>query len=281
MPQPPLIPYTELPLDGLDAERVEALWVFVASGPDLQRVLPDGRTDIVVRFHLEADHDTISRPRLVIAGPTLDVRGVPAQAGTGLLGLRFKLGWAGACLGISPKLLRDRELLHDEADALLPLHADRLKRCRSLIELKQMLVSTARELLQQARTTPGQVLAAEAVRLLRSAPQRPDLKLLCRQLGVSERALRREVLEAVGVPLRSLASIVRFHRAMMLMREPGARPSEVAAEAGYSDQAHMNREFRRYGGFTPAVPMEASLIGRSTPPGGAGRNVQDRWDPRH
>lgn len=275
MPQPPLIPYTELPLDGLDAGRVEALWIFVANGPDLQRVLPDGRTDIVVRFHLEDDHQSISRPRIVIAGPTLHARDVPAQARTGLMGLRFMLGWAGACLGVSPKLLRDRELLHEEADALLPQHAEPLKRCRSLAELKRTLVSTAHELLQASRITPGQLLAVEAVRLLRSAPERPDLKLLCRQLGVSERALRREVLEAVGVPLRSLASIVRFHRAMMLMREPGARPSGVAAEAGYSDQAHMNREFRRYGRFTPAVPMQVPLIGRSTPPGAAGRNVQD------
>lgn len=276
MPKPPLIPYSELPLDGLDAERVEALWLFVASGPDLQRVLPDGRTDIVARFHLEDDLQSISRVRLVIAGPTLHVREVPARAGTGLMGLRFKLGWASACLGVSPKLLRDRELLHEEADALLPQHADQLKRCRSLSELKRTLVSTAHELLQASRITPGQLLAAEAVRLLRSAPERPDLKLLCRQLGVSERALRREVLQAVGVPLRSLASIVRFHRAMMLMREPGARPSVVAAEAGYSDQAHMNREFRRYGRFTPAVPMQVPLIGRSAPPSGAGRNVQDR-----
>lgn len=280
MPQPPLIPYTELPLDGLDAGRVEALWIFVASGPDLQRVLPDGRTDIVVRFHLEDDGESLSRPRVVIAGPTLHARDVPAQAGTGLMGVRFTLGWAGACLGISPKLLRDRELLHEDADALLPAHAERLKRCRSLTELKRLLVATAQELLQAARTTPGQLLAVEAVRLLRSAPARPDLKLLCRQLGVSERALRREVNEAVGVPLRSLASIVRFHRAMMLMREPGARPSVVAAEAGYSDQAHMNREFQRYGRFTPAVPMQVPLIGRSTPPSGAGRNIQDRYDPR-
>lgn len=280
MHQPPLIPYTELPLDGLDAGRVEALWIFVASGPALQRVLPDGRTDIVARFQLEDDGETISRPRVVIAGPTLDVRDVPAQTGTGLMGLRFMLGWASACLGISPKLLRNRELLHAEADALVPAHAERLKQCRSLSELKRTLVSTGQALLQAARITPGQLLAVEAVRLLRRAPERPDLKLLCRQLGVSERALRREVIEAVGVPLRSLASIVRFHRAMMLMREPGARPSVVAAEAGYSDQAHMNREFQRYGRFTPAVPMQVPLIGRSTPPSAAGRNVQDRRDPR-
>ncbi len=280
MPQPPLIPYTELPLDGLDAERVEALWIFVAGSPDTQRVLPDGRTDIVVRFHLDDDGETLSRARIVITGPTLDVRDVPAQAGTGLMGLRFKLGWASACLGVSPKLLRDRELLHEEAESLIPAHAEQLKRCRSLTELKRTLVSTGQALLQGARSTPGQRLAVEAVQLLRSASERPDIKQLCRQLGVSERALRREVLEAVGVPLRSLASIVRFHRAMMLMREPGARPIAVAAEAGYSDQAHMNREFQRYGRFTPAVPMQVPRIGRSAPTRAAGRNVQDGEDPR-
>ncbi|HEY0817573.1 MAG TPA: AraC family transcriptional regulator [Rhizobacter sp.] len=276
MPQPPLIPYTELPLDGLDAGRVEALWVFVAGSPGLQRVLPDGRTDIVLRFHLEDDGETVSRPRLVIAGPTLHVRDVPAQARTGLMGLRFTLGWAGACLGISPKHLRDRELLHEEARVLLPELARRLTHCGSFEALRHAIVSTGQSLLAAARVTPGQLLAVEAVRQLRRAHERPDLKRLCRDLGVSERALRREVIEAVGVPLRSIASIVRFHRAMLLMREPGAKPSAVAAEAGYSDQAHMNREFRRYGGFTPAVPLDLPLIGRGTPLTHAGRNVQDR-----
>jgi AraC-like DNA-binding protein len=37
----------------------------------------------------------------------------------------------------------------------------------------------------------------------------------------------------------------------LLTAQPCLTLAEAALEGGYSDQAHMTREFRRYGGFTP------------------------------
>lgn len=257
MPSP--VPYTELPLDGLDAERIEAFWLYIAEGPAAQKVLPDGRASLLVRFRVDADGETISNPRIIVAGPTLAVHELPMVDGTGSLGVRFRLGWAGACLGVSPRALRDHVLVQDRAEALAAVveHAATLKSVPTLSALKTALIEVTQALTSRAVVSDGQLLAVRAVHLLHQSHGRPDLKLLCQQLGVPERRLRHEVLEAVGVPLRSLASIARFHRAVGLLRLPGATLGEVAFDAGYSDQAHMNREFRRLGGFTPTTPEAA------------------------
>ncbi|MBA3300432.1 MAG: helix-turn-helix transcriptional regulator [Thermoleophilaceae bacterium] len=49
---------------------------------------------------------------------------------------------------------------------------------------------------------------------------------------------------------KQIAGILRFDRASRMLRG-GAAPADVAFDCGYSDQAHLTREFRRYAGRTP------------------------------
>ena len=254
--------YTEFPLSelGLDPQRIDALWLFLADGPGLQRVLPDGHVDVMVRFRRSAPGDTISNPRIIVAGPTLETRDVPAQAHTGAMGIRFKRGWGGVCLGLACHALRDRVLLNEEAEAVIAQHVAAIQSACTQGDLKSTLVEIAKTLTVNAQPSEGQRLVFDAIRLLEGANERLDVKRLCQQLGVAERTLRREVLSAVGVPLRSLAVLTRFHRAVALLRDTDTALDETALHAGYSDQSHMNREFRRLGGFTPGKPMDVPLL---------------------
>lgn len=68
------------------------------------------------------------------------------------------------------------------------------------------------------------------------------------------------MVEAAGYPLRTLSGVLRFQRAMELLDTGVGTLSDVAMAAGYADQAHMTREFRRFGGFTPAAPAPAPLV---------------------
>ena len=264
-PEPPFhapVLYTEFPLTelGLNPQRIDALWLFLADGPGLQRVLPDGHADVMVRFRRSTQGDTISNLRIVIAGPTLDTRDVPAHAQTGAMGIRFKRGWGGVCLGLVCHGLRDRVLQNNEAEAVVARHVAAIKRARTHGELKSTLVEVAKALTASAQPNEGQRLAIDAIQLIERTNARLDVKSLCRELGVAERTLRREVLAAVGLPLRSLAVLTRFHRAVALLRDTDTALDETALQAGYSDQSHMNREFRRLGGFTPGKPMDVPLL---------------------
>ncbi|WP_211368369.1 AraC family transcriptional regulator [Pseudoxanthomonas gei] len=71
-------------------------------------------------------------------------------------------------------------------------------------------------------------------------------------LGVSERHLRRVFRQAVGVSPKTFAKLTRFHHALAAARNGGgAGWADIAASAGYYDQAHLIAEFRAIAGATP------------------------------
>ncbi len=77
-----------------------------------------------------------------------------------------------------------------------------------------------------------------------------------RIVAMSERNLRRHIEKSVGLSVRALVSVLRFQRTLRLLSSNGGEALsliQAALEGGYADQAHMTREFRRHGGFTPGA----------------------------
>lgn len=108
-------------------------------------------------------------------------------------------------------------------------------------------------------------LVAEATRRLVAPGAPPRVADVAAALGVSERQLARRVIARVGRPPRELLSLARFERAVGLIRA-GVELTEVAILAGYADQPHMNREFRRFAGAPPGrVRAQGGATGTRAP----------------
>ncbi|NUP68239.1 MAG: AraC family transcriptional regulator [Nonomuraea sp.] len=73
---------------------------------------------------------------------------------------------------------------------------------------------------------------------------------LAESLGWSHRHLVARFQDQIGLAPKTAARVIRFGRASRLLRS-GRPIAAVAAECGFYDQAHMNREFRVLGGTTP------------------------------
>ncbi|TDC07012.1 AraC family transcriptional regulator [Nonomuraea longispora] len=73
---------------------------------------------------------------------------------------------------------------------------------------------------------------------------------LAESLGWSHRHLVARFHDQIGLTPKTAARVIRFGRAARLLRS-GCSIAQVAAECGFYDQAHMNREFRVLGGTTP------------------------------
>ncbi len=142
------------------------------------------------------------------------------------------------------------------ADACSPLVVEGL--------MLEMLGETARHGGRRAEPPPpwlGRVLDC-----LREDFARPwTLAALARETGVEaaelSRAFRRHRGETVGEHLRRLRVAFVYER---LTAEPEAPLAGIAAEAGFADQSHLTRVFRRLAGTTPGA-VQAALRRRDTP----------------
>lgn len=92
---------------------------------------------------------------------------------------------------------------------------------------------------------------------------------LAREVGLSPRHLGTLFRNEVGRSPKTVAVLMRFENARALITENVRRDgrgglARVAVEAGYSDQAHLNREFVHFTGMSPGAWLAEEF-----------RNIQD------
>jgi AraC-like DNA-binding protein len=198
-------------------------------------VLPDACVDIVSVDGL-----------LLVAGPTTGPVTSHVPAGATVLGVRFKIGAAGAALGLPASELLDTTIPLTDLWGRDAAHIG--ERIADAPTPALQLTALANELRTRAdATTPDPLVRAVA-----GAPRTP-VQRLAATLGITDRQLRRRFATAVGYGPKTLQRILRFQRFLALASRDTAPPdlAQLAFEAGYADQAHLTREARRLAGHTP------------------------------
>lgn len=191
----------------------------------------------------------------MVAGPATAATEAHPTPGLGRCGVRFRIGSAGAALGL-PAI----ELL----DLGVPL-AELWGRAGRRLEERVAAAPTTGDALavltrgMAERLPPAgggdPLVRGAVVALLRDGA---SLRDAAREVALGERQLRRRFEHAVGYGPATLVRIQRFQSFLALAeQQPGAPLSRLAAEAGYADQAHLTRECRRLSGLSPAALLAA------------------------
>lgn len=77
---------------------------------------------------------------------------------------------------------------------------------------------------------------------------------VARGLSASTRQVQRRVRALTGTSPGRLAALARFQKVRdAIWANPSISLAQLACDAGYADQPHMTREFRRFAGRTPAA----------------------------
>jgi AraC-like DNA-binding protein len=207
-------------MDFVYAERpapagLACLWTRTVSAETVQRVVPDGCTDLMW---------TPATGSLFVAGPDTAAQLAVVAPGT-LYGVRLPPGAFPSVFGVPAHAVRDLRVPLSSLlpDVRLTSFSDMVAFCASRVVVDPALAATAS--------------------LLRSS----DVATAAWEIGLSSRQLRRRCLDAFGYPPKVLQRVLRFDFAMRLAWR--GRPfASIAAEAGYADQAHLAREVRSLGG---------------------------------
>jgi AraC-like DNA-binding protein len=89
-----------------------------------------------------------------------------------------------------------------------------------------------------------------------------SIAALAEEMGCSRKHLAVQFREHVGLSPGAVAGLLRFRHALDLIDAAPAKWTDIALAAGYYDQAHFNRDFRRLTGRTPGDYLAARLQGQ-------------------
>lgn len=223
---------------------VDRFWHGVVSASSPFRhfsIVPDGCIDVV--YEQLGPH-----VRCLVFGTASHLQRFQFTPDAQYVGIRFRPGMGRHFLDLHPRELTDQ---HVELPAFLGVRPDELAEETGFLAQTELLTHRLRTTLHRFDITPTPL-----DRALHSVQQNREtwrVDVLSELTGRSARQIERAMMAHIGLPPKLLLRILRVQSAIAaIQRAPLRSLVDLAATLGYSDQAHMSRDFRLLTGSTPA-----------------------------
>ena len=209
------------------------------------QVFPSGC--VVLRFNITDNHaePILYGPSLRANAKSIFTRGISA------FGVALQLERAQSLIHCDISEILDQRIELDEvwSDRLTEL-CDRLGQSHDFDSRVAILSTFLRLRLRSHRSVPSPHADFQSA-IGRLARGERTLEIT-REIGVSDRTLRRHFNQNVGLAPKQIERVIRVQATMRALAEhPKLRQSELALSAGFSDQSHFTREFKRMLGMNP------------------------------
>lgn len=223
--------------------------------------LPTGCADLVVpltqdhlhRYNGLADATGQHHAGGLLQGPQQQATLRDTAGALAVVGAHFRPGGLAAFFEAPADAFTDRRIALDDIwPGFGPGLREQLHGARGLAAPAQRLAALEAALCRRLRPRPMTALTDPMVQwaLLRLAGGQVAVGQVQRDSGCSPAHFIARYRAACGLTPKRHAALMRFNG--VLQRRPQASGWAVAAaDAGYADQAHLVREFRRFAGFTP------------------------------
>ena len=225
---------------GVLARYVGQYWLSLNNKSPVYAALPDGCVDLVLEV-------TANSHRSWIYGSTTRPTAMPCRTGIHYLGIRFHPGQSRHFISAAAQEITDgREDLRTLMRFPTERVAEHIATEALFDELDEILVETLR------RASPVESYIDGVVQHIDAHHGDTRIDDVAVRFGKSRRQMERVFLQTVGVPLKFFCMVSRLRHAADLIVRPASRSlTDIAHDAGYSDQAHMTRDFTRLAGVSP------------------------------
>jgi AraC-like DNA-binding protein len=204
------------------------------------QVFPSGC--VVLRFNIST-----ASVQPILYGPSLrpDMKSVFVRRASAF-GVALRIEGARALIGCDIAELADRRI-----DLGLVWRLDELCEKLWLASHFDLRVEVLADFLRR-RLCPQYAPHPDLVRAIANLQTRAGRETLTRDTGANSRTLRRHFERNVGLSPKQLERVMRVQASLgLLARTPDLNCAHVALEAGFSDQPHFNREFKRLLDMSP------------------------------
>ncbi len=229
------------------------------TGHKRERLLPNGSFALIVnlsedrirRFAHDADPIGIDVPGTLVSGAHAGYYVRDTSTPRTVLGVHFRPGGAAPLLGLPAGLLAGCHVgLEDIWGRPARVLRDRLIEAASP-EARFGLIERA---LLARLDRPGRhhPAVSYALRKLSAAPALARIAEVRAETGYGAKRFIQLFQDAVGLTPKLYCRVQRFQAVIdRLARGEAVEWAAVAADGGYCDQSHLNREFRAFAGMTP------------------------------
>jgi len=236
---------------------VDHVWTYNgASSNRRKRVFPNGRVELLLNFgapyRIVEGGDTELRWRAWISGLQVGPMVVEQPMHQHVLGVRLRP--AGARALIARPMREVTGLSIDLADVVGPAAGELVERCLAATSVAQRFRIVANWVGRCFLSEQGADEAVGwAVTQLDASGGTVAIAALREHTGLSKARLVQGFRDEVGLAPKLYGRVVRFHQTLGLLQRAAvaARLTDVALDARFCDQPHMNAEFRVLGGLTP------------------------------
>lgn len=258
------MPYIEFPPRPDLAHIVKCVWNYEAANDETsarpERIVPDGNPELVVHYgepfaEITPEHGKRLQPRVFLMGQITSPLTLDASQGmAGVLGVRFHPNGARALIGAAMDEVTNRRIsMSDVAPRAADTVLDQIARATSAGARADIIQHFVADLTAHHQRFQDTAVGHWTARL---AHARGILTIteLARDASLSTRQLERRFLSQVGIAPRDYANIIRFRSVFDILTASGRTDwAKLAADAGYYDQSHLNRDFRRFLGCSPTA----------------------------
>ena len=150
---------------------------------------------------------------------------------------------------------------HEFHDSIIPVEDVFDKKVTTLQEslfeqnnqIRAELLNSFFKSLIVSKTTSNQFLIDHSLSFIVASKGHFTIKQLVEHTGYTERHLERKFKECIGLNPKKFGNVVRLHHFLKLLKDKpqNTNLTTICYDAGFSDQSHLIKDFKKHTGITP------------------------------